>query len=352
MHMRFSVGTGRVTDIRHVARLARTADECGYSRISFPDTPAVNRDVHVMMTIAALNTRRIHIGHGVTDPLNFHPCVIANATATIDELSGGRAYVGLGAGGPYGKPTKPATIQELGDAVRFIRNYTSGKEAEWKGARIRSEWVTRPLPVYMAVEGPRACRLAGEVADGIIFLGVHPEHVKWRLELIESGARKAGRALSDIDIGVRAVVYPSESREEALRQASPHVAGLQYMHDAFRNPTPEIAELRRRLDRNDPGMTETLMKDYETFAARRRQGDEHQWAEVVSQRSLDFFSLAGTPDEITHRIEELGRLGVSNISTMLYTPMDKNRLLRLISDTIVPNFRRRSIRHEPPDESA
>ena len=100
MHMSFSVGTGRVTDIRHVARLARTADECGYSRISFPDTPAVNRDVHVMMTVTALNTRRIHIGHGVTDPLNFHPCVIANATATIDELSGGRAYVGLGAGGP------------------------------------------------------------------------------------------------------------------------------------------------------------------------------------------------------------------------------------------------------------
>ena len=40
MHMKFSVGTGRISDTRHVAQLARTADECGYSRISFPDTPA------------------------------------------------------------------------------------------------------------------------------------------------------------------------------------------------------------------------------------------------------------------------------------------------------------------------
>ena len=339
MHMSFSVGTGRVTDIHQVAQLARTAEECGYSRISFPDTPAFNRDVHVMMTVAALNTHRIHIGQGFTDPFTFHPFVIANATATVDELSGGRAYVGLGAGGPYGKSMKPVAIQELRDAIQFIRTYTSGEEAQWKGARMRSEWVGRPLPVYMAVDGPRACRLAGELADGIIFLGVHPEHVKWRLELIEKGARKAGRRLSDIDIGVRGVVYPSRSKEEALTGISPHVAGLEYIHNAFRNPTPAMAELRRRLDRADPGVTETLMRDYDTFAAKRRRGDEHQWAEVVSRRSLDFFSLAGTPDEIAHRIEELGRLGVSSISTMLYTPMDKNRLMKLISDTIMPNFR-------------
>lgn len=111
------------------------------------------------------------------------------------------------------------------------------------------------------------------------------------------------------------------------------------MQGAFRNPTPELAELRQRLDTNDPGLTDTLIRDYDTFAARRRRGDEHDWAEVVSRRSREFFSLAGTPEEITGRIEELGRLGVSNISTMLYTPMDKSELLRLISKTIMANFR-------------
>ena len=338
MHMNFSVGTGRVADIHQVAQLARTAEECGYSRISFPDTPAFNRDVHVMMTVAALNTHRIHIGQGFTDPLTFHPFVIANATATVDELSGGRAYVGLGAGGPYGKSMKPVAIRELRDAVNFIRTCTSGEEAQWKGARMRSEWIGRPLPIYMAVDGPRACRLAGELADGVVFLGVHPEHVKWRLELIEEGARKAGRRLSDIEVCARGVVYPSSSKEEALCGLSPHVAGLEYIYRAFRNPTPATAELRRRLDRADPGVTETLMRDYDTFAAKRQRGDEHEWAGAVSRRSLDFFSLAGPPGEIIRRIEELGRLGVSNISTMLYAPMDKNRLMKLISDTIMPSF--------------
>ena len=339
MHMNFSVGTGRVADIHQVATLARTAEECGYSRISFPDTPAFNRDVHVMMTVAALNTHRIHIGQGFTDPLTFHPFVIANATATVDELSGGRAYVGLGAGGPYGKSMKPVAIRELRDAIHFIRTCTSGEEAQWKGVRMRSEWVGRPLPIYMAVDGPRACRLAGELADGVVFLGVHPEHVKWRLELIEEGARKADRRLSDIEVCVRGVVYPSRSKEDALAGLSPHVAGLEYIHRAFRNPTPATAELRRRLDRADPGVTETLMRDYDRFAAKRQRGDEHEWARAVSRRSLDFFSLAGPPDEIIHRIEELGMLGVSNISTMLHTPMNKNQLMKLISDTIMPGFR-------------
>ena len=51
-----------------------------------------------MMTTAALKTQRIPIGHGFTDPFTFHLFVIAKATATVDELSGGRAYVGLGPG--------------------------------------------------------------------------------------------------------------------------------------------------------------------------------------------------------------------------------------------------------------
>jgi len=100
-----------------------------------------------------------------------------------------------------------------------------------------------------------------------------------------------------------------------------------------------MAELRTRLDKVDPGLTETLIDDYDTFSSDRQQDDEHQWTKVVSERTLDFFSLGGTPTEITHRIEELGQLGVSNISAMLYTPLDKNDLMRLISQTIMPNFR-------------
>ncbi len=339
MKMRFSVGLGQGTNIHQVAQLARTAEECGYSQINFPDMPAFNRDVQVMMTIAALNTHRIRIGQGVTDPFTFHPSVIANATATVDELSGGRAYVGLGAGGRWGKAMQPVSLQTLREAVRFIKRYTSGEEAEWKGARMHSEWVRRPLPVYLAVEGPRACEMAGEVADGILFLGIHPEHVKWRLELIEKGAQKAGRRLSDIDICARAVVYPAKSKGEAMKEIRPFLAGFEYIYHALQHPTPATAELRQRLDKADPGVTETLIRDYELYASRQKQGDRTPWAEVVNQRTVDFFNLTGAPSDICERMEELGRLGVSNISTMLYTLMDKNQLMRLISDTIMPNFR-------------
>ena len=339
MRMSFSVGLGQRTGIHEVAGLARIAEKAGYSQMNFPDMPAFNRDVQVMMTIAALNTHRIQIGQGVTDPVTLHPSVIANGAATVDELSGGRAYVGLGAGGRYGKAMEPIGNRELREAVEFLKTYSSGQEASWKGARMHSEWIRRPLRVYIAAEGPRACRLAGEVADGIIFLGVHPEHVRWRMELLDQGARRAGRDISEIDVCVRGVVYPAASREEALRDIRPFPAGFEYIHTVLTSPTPATAELARRLERADPGITEAIARDYRAYDARRRQDPTVNWAEVASDRSLDFFNLAGTPEEIAERIEGLGRLGVTNISAMLYTIREKGELMELVSETIMPYFR-------------
>ena len=65
----------------------------------------------IFLAFVAARTKRIRIGHGVTNPYTRHPSVTANATATIDELSGGRAFLGIGAGfssvetmGIHGRP--------------------------------------------------------------------------------------------------------------------------------------------------------------------------------------------------------------------------------------------------------
>ena len=98
--IQFGVGLGTELNIHSVAECARTADECGFSHVTFVDQNSVSRDVNFMMAIAALNTSRTHIGQGVTEPKTNHPASIANASATLRELTGGRAFVGIGAGGP------------------------------------------------------------------------------------------------------------------------------------------------------------------------------------------------------------------------------------------------------------
>src|SRR5688572_26957618 len=97
--MKFCLGAGREESGHEVAQIARSAEELGFSTFHVVDQPQLSRDVHVLLAATALATQSIRIGQGVTQLATVHPVVMANATATIDELSGGRAFLGIGTGG-------------------------------------------------------------------------------------------------------------------------------------------------------------------------------------------------------------------------------------------------------------
>ena len=79
--------------------------------------------------------------------------------------------------------------------MHFIKSYTAGEEAQWKGASMHSDWIRRPPPVYVACNGPKACHLAGEIADGSTIAGaIDPQIMKWKIELITKGARETPQA--------------------------------------------------------------------------------------------------------------------------------------------------------------
>ena len=98
MKIDFSVGFGRHMSIKKVAEHARAAEANGFKQMTNIDSQNLSRDVYSMMTIAALNTERILIGPAVTQPYTRHPTVTANAIGTINELSDGRAFLGIGGG--------------------------------------------------------------------------------------------------------------------------------------------------------------------------------------------------------------------------------------------------------------
>ena len=90
------------------------------------------------MTIAALNTHRIHIGQGFLDMTTHHPLAVAGGTASIDELSGGRTIVGMGAGGAFGEKMRPRSVRELRDAVEFKRRFTAATAIMTWTSRLRA----------------------------------------------------------------------------------------------------------------------------------------------------------------------------------------------------------------------
>ena len=342
----FGVGMGRNERIDEIADLARTADEAGFSHMTLVDEPYLSREVHMMCAIAALNTRRIRIGQAVVDPKTYHPSTLANAAATLNELTGGRAFLGLGAGGPFGKIMKPIPHQDLRDATMFVRKFMAGEEAEYKGQRMISEWIRGSVPLYLAGDGPRSLQLAGEVADGVYFMGGPPALIKWKVDHIYRGAEKAGRDPTKIDICVRSYIYVTDDKQKAHREISGYVPfGI---HVRERNKKqPEIIKLFDDLERENPGITEEMERYAAAKAEFTREDGYDPWfekmdapyAQHMTQRIIDCIHLVGSVDEICEGIQKMADAGVTTVSTATYTIIDKKWMLEEVGRSIMPHFR-------------
>ncbi len=125
--MRLSLNVIPECPIREIVDLAVHAEELGFDRVWVYDEGLVTRDVFVVMSAIAAATTQIEIGPGITNPYTRHPGQTAAAIASLDELSGGRAFLGIGAGGsltldPLGlERRRPLTaVRETIDAARAL----------------------------------------------------------------------------------------------------------------------------------------------------------------------------------------------------------------------------------------
>ena len=168
------------------------------------DSPALFREPWVTLGAMARETERVRLGTWVTNPLSRHPVVTASAAASVDDLAPGRVYIGIGAGGTgvWHLGMKTASLAMLEEYVVAVRQLLAEGEAEYRGETVRLPWAAgRRIPIVVSAHGPQALRVAGRVGDGVIVgLGVTPEVVTGSLELLEEGARSAGRSAADLDV--------------------------------------------------------------------------------------------------------------------------------------------------------
>ena len=340
--MHFGVGMGGTLTTKNVGEHAKVVEDSGFTYLTLVDSPIRSRDVHIMMTLAAQATNRIKIGHGVVDPVTIHPSVIANMTATINELSDGRAFIGLGTGNPIVKNRKKVTHAVMREAVHFMRKFMAGEEAEFQGVKMRSFWIGEPLPIYLSAHGPRTMQLAGEIADGLISLCTDPVYVEWELKQLRKGAERAGRDFSKIDTWARTMLYVADSKEAARRETSAYPSSYADLCDMLERDDSNVAELREALEANEPGSVQALINDSRAFAqaldpdVAERVDAPH--SHVVTQRLIDFYHISGSPSEMCERIERLGDLGIKTISMTAYTLIDKIGMFRKVGDQIIPRF--------------
>lgn len=308
--------------LEHYAKLA---EDCGFSYIWVTDH-FNNRNAYVILSLLARATNKAKIGTGVTNPFHVNPAVIASAIATIDEISNGRAVLGIGAGDKFTlekigiKHEKPLT--RVKEAVQIIRMLLAGETVNFDGKIFRFNgaklgFKTRDIPIYIGAQGPKMLKLASELGDGVIINASHPKDVEIAMQNID--------AKEGFDIAVCSAFSIDEDRDKAVENAKIVVAFI------VSSSPNEILERHEISIESAEAVRKALNEAF-------TKGKWKDLPKAVTDEMVEAFSISGTPDDIVERIEELKRLGVSQLIVGSPIGADKDKAIRLIGREIIPRY--------------
>jgi 5,10-methylenetetrahydromethanopterin reductase len=306
-------------DLALLRERVRACDEYGFTALGFGDSPAYH-DPYVSMAIASEVSNKILLGPMVTNVVTRAPQVTGRALKSLNEMSCGRIFLGIGAGDSalVGARRSMASLQEMRAGINEIRTVL---QQYGKGCK--------PAPVVLAANGPRTLELAGEVADiAVTGAGVNAESIERAWAAVRTGAERSGR---EVELWAVARVSIAANRNVALTELRPLLAsGANHVFASRAElelmPTPvslRLQELRKRYN-------------YEFHG---RQIDNPN-ADLVDQLGLrqvlgDRFAIAGTAMNICQELKSLAALGVSGV-VIPAVGVDVDNLIRNLGREVLP----------------
>jgi F420-dependent oxidoreductase-like protein len=178
----------------------------------------------------ALATERVRCGSLVYSVGYRHPAVLANAVATIDQLSGGRVTLGLGAGWHQGEydaygipfPSPGVRLRQLDEGIQCVRGLLTEAVANFEGeyfqlrdARCEPKPIQARLPIWVGGGGEKVTlRIAARHADGWNVPFIPPDEYARKVGVLDGHCEREGRDPSEI---TRAVNVGLAWREEDLQ---------------------------------------------------------------------------------------------------------------------------------------
>lgn len=243
------------------------------------------------------------LGTAIVSVFTRPPALLAMSAATLQNLTGGRFVLGLGTssdiivedwmGGRFARP-----VSRLEEYVEVLRELLAGEKVSHdgrsfglKGFRLQLD-PSAPVPIYLAALGPRACRLAGAVADGVIFFLKSPDGVRQGLKWVAEGAREAGRDPADLDCVMRISV--------ALDEPPETLGLLKRMTTTY-----AIVDVYNRslADQGFARETEAILSAWST-------GDRKGAVTAVSDAMVDALNIVGDADACRTKLQSFRDAGV------------------------------------------
>ena len=248
-----------------LVRAAATADEGGLDTVWVPDhlaqvdptVPAEADDMleaYSVLAYLASRTDRVRLGALVTNVALRPPALLANAVATLDTLSGGRAWLGIGAGydtsetADLGVPTLPTgeRFELLEETVRVVTQMFAGDVTPITGAHVRLDRpFLRPRPVKgipLLIGGAgeqRTLRLVAEHADACNLFDLPDDGatVRHKLDVLARHCESVGRSRDEIQTTLSTRLAPAETTADLVARCE-RVAGWGVEHLIFVSSTP------------------------------------------------------------------------------------------------------------------
>ena len=293
--------------------LAALAERLGYDDFWIADERFF-REVYAELTLVASHTSRLRIGPCVTDPYSRHPALTAMAIATLDEISGGRAVLGIGAGVSgfrelgIARERPAAAIRE---ALHVIGRLLAGETVTFKGEQIAltdTQLDFTPLrahvPTYVASQRRAGCAAAGRVADGAIMQGCVAEPLlTFFRDSVAAGAREAGRDPGAIELVGRINVCVDDDRRAAKDVMRPTIVR------SLSAQRPDFFTFTRAGLTLPPALREAVLQlpyTHDPEPLRRV-------APLVPDELVDAVTLAGPADEVASGVVRLARAGIARL---------------------------------------
>jgi len=290
-----------------------------------------NRHAYPTLAMIAANTDTIKMGPGIMNTFTDTPAAIASFMATLNEISDGRAVLGIGPGDLSTlpklaiDPVKP--VARLTEVVTQIRKLLSGEEVkktgnmeffDYDGAKLTG--VTLPgkkgIPIYIGAQGPKVLELAGTIGDGALINASNPKDFDAAIPIIKAAMEKAGK--KNFDVGAYTAMSIDKDEKKA-RNAAKIVAAF----IAAGSP-PAILE-RHNLDMNNVAKIKDALARFDFKAV----------GGLVGDAEIDAFTIAGTPDTVKQKCEDLAKAGVTQIVFGSPLGPDMTNSIRLLGKYII-----------------
>jgi 5,10-methylenetetrahydromethanopterin reductase len=329
-------------DTRRFIDLAKMADDYGAEAVGTHDTAFIGGDAYVRATLIALGAQRARVGLRPTNPLTREPQVMASFLASMDSLTGGRAFMDMASGDSavLNIGYQVATRARIEDYVTCVRDLIAKGEGAYQGRPQRVRWastVTRQrIPIFICAEGPKMLHLGGRIGDGVTAgTGLLPEVIKDTIARVHAGAREAGRDPSDVDIWFTTRTSLDEDRDRAID-------GVKASVSSILNHSMRFGLDGKHLPDGLRAKVQEYVDGYELYDHVLHEGRNPKRMEALglTQYAIDRFALAGNATDWITRIEQIAEAGARKIWVSLRAAdMDtQHHYMKILGGQIMSRF--------------